>query len=197
MNNADNKNQYTVEDSINGLTITHQGQKSWWQLILFLGILGYLLYLFVPMISDFSSKLISQSDPTLVLFFGFVFLVLGYALYQAFITGLDGLFDRERILIDGQNIQITKSGLGNIERTRTIHTDGRMCFFQIRSMGICCYRSTLLAKIYNKGLLRASNINPMRCFLRGISEDDAIAVLERIKSKYPQYDIYYHNYVPK
>jgi UDP-N-acetyl-D-mannosaminuronic acid transferase (WecB/TagA/CpsF family) len=48
--------------------------------------------------------------------------------------------------------------------------------------------------LYNKGFLKSSAINPLRCFLRGASEEDAIAVLERIKARYPQYDIYYRGY---
>jgi hypothetical protein len=185
-----------MEDTINGLSITYQGKKSWWQILFFLGILGYLLYLFVPMISDFSSKPVNLSDPSLVILLVLVFFVLGYAIYQTFVTGLDALLDREKITINDQDIQIEKSGFGNIERSKSLHTDGKMCFFSIRGMGISFYRSQLLAKIYNKGLLRSSNINPMRCFLRGISENDAIVILDKIKSKYPQYDIYYRNYVP-
>ena len=118
-----------------------------------------------------------------------------FAMLRAISTGLDSLLTTEKIQIDDKSVQIEKSGFQAMERSQTIATDGKASFFLGRGVGksLAVTRSKFLALMYSTGMLYSSLSDPMHCFLRGISHQDAIEVLEKIKVKFPQYDIQYQN----
>ncbi len=198
MNTQSSKYKYSMEDSINGLTITYQGRKSWWHVgILFVfGI--FIALLLIYLIAELAPFFImEQADPFLMLILLLGIVVFGFAIHQLFVSAVDALLDVEKVSINDRCIQIEKSGFKSIEKSKVITTDGKMCFFTLRGLerSISFHRSRFISQLYNIGMLEAHNIHPMRCILRGISKQDSIAVLEGIKTKYPQYDIYYRKLI--
>ena len=195
MNNAQSKYQYTIEDSINGLVISYQRPKSW-QLPVYSFIVSAVLFLFltwaIAQMMTFFTSGAATSTWIIMLIVVPVFL---FTMLRSISTGLDSLLTSEKIQIDDKSVQIEKSGFQAMERNQTIATNGKASFFLGRGIGksLAVTRSKFLALMHSSGMLYSILIDPMHCFLRGISQEDAIAVLEKIKEKYPQYDIQYQN----
>jgi hypothetical protein len=191
MNNTHTKYQYTIEDTINGLTITYKGRKSWWITILYLGLCCFVGYVMIDLLFDLFFNPSGRSDPFIIILILFACLVFIFVIYQLLVTALDALFDTEKININDQGIRIDKSGFSSFERSKVISTNGKICFSRLNSGQIYINKSKIIAQLFNLGLLNTYIVNPMSCCLRGMSVNDSISVLEKIKTKYPQYDINY------
>ena len=189
-----NQPPYTIEDTINGLAITWRGSKRWLESILGLVLSCIVGYIFIKILLEILLNSGNILNTPVLVSYLFLLLIIAWELPYILMGALDGMFDQERITINDDSIQVHKSGFGSREWEKTFSTGGRMCFFHVRTGLIAFYRSKGLAMIYSKGFLSSRTINPRRCFLRGASEEDAIDVLERIKARYPQYDIYYRDY---
>ena len=194
MNKPDSKYTYTIEDTINGLAITWRGSKRWLESILNLVLSCMLGYIFIKILLEILLNLGNILNTAVLVSYLFLLVVIAIELPFILMDALDGMFDQERITINDDSIQVRKTGFGSREWNKTYSTDGKMCFFHVRTGLIAFYRSKGLVMIYSKGFLKSTAIHPLRRFLRGASEEDAIAVLERIKARYPRYDIYYRGY---
>lgn len=197
MNNSHAKYQYTVEDTINGLTIHYQGRKNWWHVIYSLGLGAFLLYMLFWTISQLLT--IPKNEVGLYFELGGL-LILGcivfiYAFYKMVLSALDAMLDIEKLVIDNQHIQVIKSGYRSIERTKVISTDGKANFFYARGFekSIAIVKTKFFAQLYHSGVLYPHNLDPMQCSLRGISEQDANVIFEKIKARYPTYNILHRN----
>jgi hypothetical protein len=191
------KFEYTMDDSVNGLTINYRGYKSWWYMLIYLGLGCFLAYKLIDLLILVLSKPLDNLLPSLLVVFLFGLLLFVYLIIQMFVFALDALFDLEKVTIDDEHIQIEKSGFGSISRSKAISTKGKMVFFRTNAGQISFNKSKFIARLYGIGLLYTQNLNPMRCFLRGISEKEAIIVLEKIKEKYSQYEIYFRRFFTK
>jgi hypothetical protein len=194
MDKPSTKYTYTIDNTINGLAITWWGRKRWLESILNLVLSCMLGYVFIKILLDILLNLGNIHNTAVLVSYLFLLLIIAWELPFILMGMLDGMFDQEMITINDDSIQVRKSGFGSREWNKTFSTDGRMCFFHVRTGLIAFYRSKWLAMVYSKGFLKSTAIHPLRCFLRGASEKDAIAVLERIKARYPRYDIYYRGY---
>jgi hypothetical protein len=193
LNKPASKYQYTVQDTLNGLTITWQGRKRWIEVLLYLGgfcYMGYHVIIYLVKLLSIQSLTIN-ANPAVILV-GIPAMVI--FLYVCFTEGFQGLFNMEQVIINAETIQVSKSGLGSFTLKKTFFTNGKMCFFHITGLLLAFYKSKQMAKIYSKGFLKPTAIHPMRRCFYGISKQDAIAILEKIKARYPQYDIYYRGY---
>jgi hypothetical protein len=195
MNNPQSKYQFTIDDSINGLVITYQRPKSW-QLPVYSFIVSAVLFLFLTWaIAQMMTFFTSGADTSTWIIMLIVVPVFLFTMLRAISTGLDSLLTTEKIQIDDKRVQVEKSGFRAMERSQTILTDGKASFFLGRGVAksLAVTRSKFLAQMYSTGMLYSSLSDPMHCFLRNISQKDAIEILTKIKSKFPQYNIYYQN----
>jgi hypothetical protein len=195
MNNTNSKYQLNISDSINGLVITYQRPISWW-LTAYSFIISAALFMFLTWaIAQVMTFFTAGADTSTWIIMLIVIPVFLFTMLNQISTGLDALLTVEKIHIDDKSVQLEKSGFQSLERNRAIPTDGKASFFLGRGIGrsLAVIKSKFLAQLYGTGILHSGNIDPMRCFLRGISQTDAIEVLEKIKAKYPQYNIFYQN----
>lgn len=195
MNNLQSKYQYTITDSVNRLVITYQRPRNW-QLPVYSFIVSVVLFAFLTWaIAQMMTFFTSGAEPSTWIIMLIVVPVFLFAMLRAIATGQDSLLTTEKIQIDDKSVQIEKSGFQAMERSQTIQTDGKASFFLGRGIAksLAVTRSKFLAQVYSSGMLYSSLSDPMHCFLRGISHQDAIMVLEKIKVKFPQYDIQYQN----
>jgi hypothetical protein len=195
MNNANAKYQLNITDSINGLVITYQRNKSWRNPI-YSFVISAILFVFLTwalaQVMTFVSTGVKTSTwvISLVVIAAFMFTML-----REISAGMDSLLTVEKIQIDDRSFQVEKSGFRSIERSQTFPTEGKANFFMGRGFqkSLAFHTSKLVAQFYSTGILYINNLDPMRCFLRGISPEDALEVLEKIKTRFPQYNIYYQN----
>jgi hypothetical protein len=195
MNNTNSKYQLNITDSINGLVITYQRPKSW-MLTAYSFIVSAALFMFLTWaIAQMMTFFTAGADTSTWIIMLIVIPVFLFTMLNQISTGLDALLTVEKIQIDDKSVQIEKSGFQSIERNRTIPTDGKTSFFLVRGVGrsLVVIKSKFLAQLYSGGMLHSGNLDPMHCCLRGISQTDAIDLLEKIKAKYPQYNILYQN----
>jgi len=193
MKNTNTKYQLNVTDSINGLVISYQHPRNWILTGYSFIVSTFLFFFLTWLIAQAMSFIKTGVDLSYWITFLIVIPVFLFVMLREISTGMDSLLTTEKIQIDGKSIQIEKSGFQSIERNRTIPTDGKACFFLGRGIGrsLAVIKSKFLAQLYSTGILHSGNVDPMRCFLRGISQADAIEILENIKGKFPQYDVLY------
>ena len=191
MNNAIQNNQYTIEDTINGLVITYQGRKTWWLMvypIIWIGLFIFGMWNFIPSLFQLPAERISFSY---LAWITFELALFAYVLYMTVLVAIDALFDKENITINDRSITIEKSGFQTFIRNKEITTDGKLCFFVVkaRESMISFSTSKFISQLSKIGMLFDYTIDPMRCFMRGIPAKDAVSVMEKINSKYPNYEI--------
>lgn len=190
MNNTISKYTCAIEDTLNGLTITTKIRKQWIPVIPFL----FFLICSVILLAWSITGLFSDTDVLSSNIFVICMAVsAGFFGNFLFVHGLEWLLDREEIYIDAGTIRVEKSGFGSIKSTRGIPTGGKMFFILLGNM-IVLNKSMRTGKRYGKTFLKPPTLRPMCYFLSGISVQYGIPVLERIKARYPQYDIYYRGY---
>jgi hypothetical protein len=141
MNNTNSKYQYTIEDTINGLAITWQGRKRWLESILNLVLSCMLGYVFIKILLDILLNLGNIHNTAVLVSYLFLLVIIAWELPLMLMGALDGMFDQEMITINGDSIQVQKSGFGSREWEKTFSIDGRMCFFHVRTGLIAFYRS--------------------------------------------------------
>ena len=190
MNDPASKYTCTIEDIPNGLTITTRIRKQWIPVI---PVLFFLIGCFF-LLAESIAGLFSDSDvlPSIIMVIGMA-VSIGFFGHFLYVYGLEWLLDREEILIDDNTIRVEKSGFGSIKRTRVIPTGGKMFFILWGNM-IVFNKSLKTGNRFGKPFLKQPTIKPMQYFLSGISVQYGIPVLERIKARFPQYDIYYRGY---
>jgi hypothetical protein len=195
MNSPQSRYQFTIDDSINGLVITYQRPRSW-QLPIYSFIVSAVLFLFLTWaIAQMMTFFSSGAEPSTWIIMLIVVPVFLFTMLRTISTGLDSLLTTEKIQIDDQRVQVDKSGFQAMERNQTFTTNGKASFFLGRGIAksLAVTGSKFLAQMYSIGMIHSSLNDPMHCFLRGISQQDAIEVLEKIKVKFPHYDIQYQN----
>lgn len=193
MDKPKSKYTYTIEDTLNGLILTWQSRKRWLDVIL-----GFCLTCLMSYgVKFFIDTFFKKDTAALVVLIGLLWLIIlifyiAYSLFEM----LDSLLNLEVITVGHSSIRITKKGLGPFRYTRNLITSGKISVFKHQE-GFMGHGSNLSVYISGSRFRLLASIDPMRRFLHGISEQDAISILEKIKARYPQYDIYYRGYTEK
>ncbi|MBN2256748.1 MAG: hypothetical protein JW704_02860 [Anaerolineaceae bacterium] len=195
MDNSKAQYHLDVSDSLNGLVISYQRNQNWHHTI-YSFIVSAILFVFLTWALAQVQTFFSSGAETstwiisLVVIGAFLFTML-----REISAGVDSLLTIEKIQVDDRSIQVEKSGFRSMTRSQTFATEGKANFFLGRGFQktLAFHTSKIIAQFYSTGMLYINNLDPMRCFLRGISPADAIEVLEKIKTRFPQYNIYYHN----
>jgi hypothetical protein len=191
------KYQYTIEDTINGLTIHYQGTKRWGAAVLIVMLAILVLLIMIPMMTEILNDptIINTNDYVpMIVTVGILMAGLLYGLFIYLTWALDLLLDDETITIDAHSIRVEKSGFGSFHLSKEYTLKGNTIFHMMvmnLSNVISFSRYKLTARLSQHGSFRYwIHPSPMRWFCRRISASDGALILSRIKSKFPQYDFF-------
>jgi hypothetical protein len=189
-----------IQETPDGLVITYRGsQNPVRALISLISAIFAPVILLVLITSDLASAkpIEFEFDPLTVLCLGSMIFIFAYGTYIALSWALDLMLDRELITITATNLTVEKSGFGPIHLSREFllkESDCLHLMFMFTGHRITLSPSRLLARIGQMGTGRDWLFtSPMRWFCRGLSREELIAILTRIKSKFPNIKVLMEN----
>jgi hypothetical protein len=187
-----------IHENPESLIINYRGKQKVGRAVIFL---LYSIFTFVFLVIFFAPD-IAQLDlsevkiiPILIICPG---IFLSLYIYSAFVTltrALDLMLDCEKITITAGSLTIEKSGFGTIHLSREFYLKESACLypmFNILSMEsmIALSPSRFLTRLRQTGTFRDWFLtSPMRWFCRGLSNEERVVILQRIKSKFPNINV--------
>jgi hypothetical protein len=199
---------YEIKETPDSLVITWQGHRDWKQASSYLIRLLFYIALFLITSIEFLSPAAAPTPSariwriiTLILMWSFISITF---FIPDITSALDHLLNHETIQISADRFFIEKYGwlsirrrdyfqlndryfltipLSNKLKAQLPNPQSQISLSNPKSMG--CLRSLLREGI---------NHHPMQRFCRGISSDDCLEVLQRIKAKFPELTVIHHTH---
>jgi hypothetical protein len=193
---------YEIQETPGSLVITYRGNQNRGRaLIILLSVIlafAYLLGGFALLIPNGSSPE-SEFQPLIYLCLGSFILLLVYGAYVALSWALDQMLDREQVTLTATSLTVEKSGYGSIHLTREFYLKESDC---LHPTSILYMFEGIIELSPSRFLARASQMgsgrtllftSPMRWFCRGLTKEDHLAILTRIKAKFPNINVLLEN----
>jgi hypothetical protein len=187
-----------IEETPDSLVIRYRGNQHVGRAYIYLlsSIFAFviLIFLFAPSIIHLIQSEVGI-PPLLIICPGIFITLYIYGAYVSLTWALDLMLDREKITITANNLIIEKSGFRSIHLSREfllynsnyLHP---MFLAMLMDNMIELSPSRLLARIGQAGGGRSWLFaSPMRWFCRGLSKEEQVAVLQRIKGKFSNINI--------
>jgi hypothetical protein len=184
-----------IHENPDSLVITYRGSQNVGRVLIIL--LMVILAPVFPLIA--LATVLAQAnpiefefDPLMVLCLGSMIFIFAYGTYVALTWALDLVLNHEKVTITATSLTVEKSGFGSIHLSREFYLKKSDCLHPT-FMYEC-----VIALSPSRFLARASQISrgrnwlftsPMRWFCRGLSKEEHIAILARIKAKFPNINV--------
>ncbi len=188
-----------IHENPDSLVITYRGSQNVGQALIIL-LLVFLTPVFplIALAPDLSRTNPAEFlfDPNIFLCLGSIILILLYGAYVALSWALDLVLNHEKVTITADSLTIEKSGFGSIHLSREFYLKKSDCLhptFMYQGM---------IALSPSRFFARASQLSrgrdwfftsPMRWFCRGLSHEEHLAILVRIKAKFPNINVLMEN----
>jgi hypothetical protein len=187
---------YEIQETPESLIITHRGRQNWgWALINFLPVALIIACSLVLLSLELTQAYLTESegDPLTFLCLGLTIIIPAYGVYVSLTWTLDQLLDREKITITTASLTIEKSGFGTIHLSHMFPLN-RSLFLHLMILDlrgrIVLSPSRFIARLSQMGFFRTWFLtSPMRWFCRGLSKQEHLAILTRIKEKFPNINV--------
>jgi hypothetical protein len=187
MNNPKSNYRYTIRETPDSLIIQYRGSKSYAGIILMsLFLIIFLVLLYLNLEQALNRQDGFESADLFYIGLPLLYLILIAILSPALV--LHSLSDHETITITDHAIRIEKSGFRSVQQCKKFPLKKKSVFH----LGIETRDSKHITFYKSKAMARISRMlppNPMRYFCSRISPEDGLAILERIGTKFPRFDV--------
>jgi hypothetical protein len=181
-----------IHENPDSLVITYHGRKR--QSKAFISIFIMFGLLLIMLLNTFLVLAEHDRDLGDLIFLGVFWMVTLYLEINGPSWVLKPLLDHETITITGHEIRVEKYGFRTIHRTRTFQLKGKPVFHfgqeNPNEMHITFSPSSFVAHFTSLPSIRFWFYpSPMHNFCGNVSSTDGLGILDRIKAKFPQFEI--------
>jgi hypothetical protein len=187
-----------IHENPDSLVITYRGSQNVGRAVIFLlsSILGlvFLLLVIAPDLDQFQLSEVNLS-PIILICPGVFLLLFIYSAYITLTWALDLMLDREKVTITAGSLTIEKSGFSSIHLSREFYLNESAC---LHPMFMAIYMESMISVSPSRLTTRLSQTggfrhwflaSPMRWFCRGLSKEEHVTILQRIKRKFPNINV--------